>query len=292
MSAAITYRSFAKINLYLDVIERRRDGYHNIETIFQTVGLSDKLTFVEEPNRINVVCSAPGLEPAESNLVYRAATLLKERTGCTLGVRVDLEKKIPISAGLAGGSGNAAATLTALNTLWDLRLPPARLRSLALELGSDVPYCMVGGTVAATRRGEEIRRLSPIPKCWFVLLHPSVAVSTSRVYGNPLLGHSSEKRFAGSTRSFRRAIHAMEKGDFASAVFNRMEVPVFADHPHLGKAKAHLLENGCVAAAMSGSGSTLFGVCRTKREAQRVADSFDDFATTVVAPVPAALEQV
>ena len=104
MSAAITYRSFAKINLYLDVLERRRDGYHNIETIFQTVGLSDKLTFVQEPSRINVVCSVPGLEPAESNLVYRAATLLKERTGCPLGVRVDLEKKIPISAGLAADS--------------------------------------------------------------------------------------------------------------------------------------------------------------------------------------------
>lgn len=161
MPTDIAYRSYAKINLYLDVLGRRRDDYHNIETIFQSVDLADELFFSDQPSRITLVCSVPELGTVESNLVYRAATLLKERTGCPLGARIQLEKRIPIAAGLAGGSSNAAATLVALNTLWNLRLTANAIRTLALELGSDVPYCTVGGTMAAMRRGEDLRPLPP-----------------------------------------------------------------------------------------------------------------------------------
>ena len=292
MPTTIDYRSYAKINLYLEVLDRRRDGYHNIETIFQTVGLADALSFVEQRSRVTVACSAPELQPTESNLVHRAAMLLRERTGRRLGVHIQLDKGIPIAAGLAGGSGNAAATLAALNILWDLRLPPGRIRRLALELGSDVPYCTVGGTVAATRRGEEMTPLPPLPRTWFVLLHPPIAVSASRTYNSPLLGRSAEKPFAGRTRSLRRAIRALEQHDMAGLVFNRMEGPVFATHPRLADAKQKLLEHGCVAAAMSGSGPTLFGICRTRREATKCAEAFGEYATSVVSSVPAALERV
>jgi len=289
---AISYRSCAKINLYLDVLGRRRDGFHDIETIFQTVSLSDELNFMEESSGIALLCSSPELDSTESNLVHRAAVLLQERTGCSQGARIELVKRIPIAAGLAGGSGNAAATLVALNSLWDLRLAHADLRALALELGSDVPYCLEGGTVAATRRGEEMTPLSPLPDTWFVLLHPAIAISASRVYNSPHLTYSGETPIEGYTPRFRAAIQALEHGEFADLVYNRMEEAVFVSHVQLAKAKQRLLDAGCIAAAMSGSGSTLFGVCNSKSHALRVADALGDYRTSVVRSVPAALEQV
>ena len=291
MAAAISYRSFAKINLYLDVLRRRRDGYHDIETIFQTVDLGDELHFSEYPRRVSLSCSDPALDAGDSNLVFQAATLLRERTGCSQGARILLDKRIPIAAGLAGGSGNAAATLAALNQLWGLHVGDMEIRRLALELGSDVPYCMTGGTLAATGRGERMTPLSPLKKTWFVLLHPEIEVSASRVYNSAALEFSTEKPFAGMTRSFRRAIRDAERGDLAQAVFNRMEGAVFADHSRLAEAKQALLDRGCLAAAMSGSGPTLFGICTSRAKAQRIADTFGDYRTSVICTVPVAIER-
>ena len=293
MTVLLRYRSYAKINLYLDVINHRRDGYHNIETIFQTVTLADELTFEEQAQHISMTCSSSELDTGEGNLVYRAAMLLRRRTGCRLGARIHLEKRIPVAAGLAGGSGNAAAALVALNVLWDLRLSPARLRAFALELGSDVPYCLQGGTAAATRRGEELAALPPISgDLWFVLAHPEIAVSASHTYNHPLLGCSAERPFAGRTASFRRAIRMLESGDLACMVFNRMETPVFHEHPHLAAMKARLIELGCLAAAMSGSGPTLFGVCPDRRTAARIAEMLSDMRTSVVTPAPRGVERI
>ena len=292
MSTALRYRSYAKINFYLDVLEKRPDGYHNIETIFQSVSLYDDLSFVEQPNRVSLTCNLPDFVPSEENLAYRAAMLLKERTNCGLGAAIKLKKNIPVAAGLAGGSGNAAAALVALNTLWDLRLEPGIILALALKLGSDVPYCTRGGTVAARMRGEEMMGLPALHKTWLVLVHPEVAVSAARVYNSPLLEYSAEKPFAGWTRSFRKAVNALEKGNFAGSVFNRMEGPVFDSLPQLAETKQRLLSLGCVAAAMSGSGPTLFGICMNKREATGVSESIKEFRTSVVHTMPTALERV
>jgi len=290
MPSTIRYRSYAKINLYLDILRQRRDGYHNIETLFLTVSLADTLAFTEQSSRITLVTSVSELESGESNLVYRAAALLKKRTGCPQGVHITLEKRIPIAAGLAGGSGNAAATLVALNRLWDLRLTTPALQALALELGSDVPFCTVGGLAAATGRGEQLQALLPLRPTWFLLLHPPVAVSASRVYNNPALEHSRERPFAGKTRAFRKAIRALEQDALEAVVFNRMEIPVFADHPQLAAAKQELLDKGCLAAAMSGSGSTLFGVCTSQKMAEKIAASFNGYETSVVRNVPMGVE--
>ena len=292
MSTALWYRSYAKVNFYLDVLEKRTDGYHNIETIFQSVSLYDDLSFVEQANRVSLTCNLPDFVPSEENLAYRAAMLLKERTNCPFGASIKLKKNIPVAAGLAGGSGNAAATLVALNTLWDLRLAPGIILGLALELGSDVPYCTRGGMVAARMRGEEMMGLPAVHKTWLVLVHPEVAVSAARVYNSPLLEYSGEKPFAGWTRSFRKAANALEKGNFAGSVFNRMEGPVFDSLPQLAETKQRLLSLGCVAAAMSGSGPTLFGVCMNKREATGVSEAIKDFRTSVVHTTPTALERV
>lgn len=292
MASTISYRSYAKINLYLDVLRRRRDGYHDIETVFQTVGLADELFLTEQPARVSLSCSNPDLDISGSNLVFRAATLLKERTGCPRGVKIQLEKRIPISAGLAGGSGNAAATLIALNHLWDLQLTDIQIRDVALELGSDVPYCTIGGTVAARGRGEELVPLPPLKETWFILIHPGIAVSASRVYNDPLLEFSVEKPFAGWTRSFRRAMRLVLQGDYARAVFNRMEGLVFAGRPDLAEAKQKLLDKGCVAAGMSGSGATIFGICTSQREALGIAGTLEQYKTSVVCSVPMAVERI
>lgn len=292
VSERLVYRSYAKINLFLDVLRRRRDGYHNIETVFQTVSLADELTFEAADSGIEVACNRPGLDCGPGNLIHRAAHALREETGCALGVRVRLDKRIPIAAGLAGGSGNAAATLLALDRLWGLDLSPGLLDQLALALGSDVPYCMRGGTMAATRRGEQLAALAPLGGVWFVLVHPDLAVSTAAVYGSPKLMRNNAPAFAGKTAAFREAIRALSAGDYPRAVFNRMEEPVFLEYPELAAIKARLLEAGCLAATMSGSGPTLYGVCATRSEAESTARALAPHRVSVVTTAPVGVERV
>jgi len=291
MPAALVYRSYAKLNLYLDVLARRPDGYHDIETLFQTVSLCDEMQFSERRARVSVACSVPELNVAEANLAYRAAMLLRERTGCRHGARIVLEKQIPIAAGLGGGSGNAAATLSALNQLWNLSLPDDDLHALAAELGSDVPFCLKGGTAAAWGRGEVLAPVAPLRATWFILIHPAMPVSTSRVYNDPRLTFSGETPVNGRTPRFEKAIDALARGDLREALFNRMEQVVFADHPQLADTKQRLLDAGCVAAAMSGSGPTLFGACGSKQQAVKIGESFSDCKTSVVCTAPAGLER-
>jgi 4-diphosphocytidyl-2-C-methyl-D-erythritol kinase len=275
--------------LYLDVVRRRRDGYHDIETLFQSVGLADELEFTPQPQGVSLTCSDPALDTGPGNLVTHAAFLLQQHTGCARGASITLTKRIPIAAGLAGGSGDAAATLVGLNALWDLGLPPARLQRLGLMLGSDVPYCLVGGTVAATGRGERLTPLDPLPETWLVLVHPPLALSTKAVYASPDLELSPEQPFAGRTPAFRRAIQSLHRGDFPAAVFNRMETAAFRMYPELSTMLTRLRQAGCTAAAMSGSGPTLFGVCKSKKQAERVAAIFTATRASVVSTVSTGL---
>lgn len=292
MATTIAYRSFAKINLYLDVLDRRQDGYHNIETVFQSVSLADEIHFTEEKKRLSLVCNIPDLHSGPSNLIWQAADLLRQHTGCKSGARIRLEKHIPIAAGLAGGSGNAAAALVALNDLWDLRLSMEELSELAGRLGSDVPFCLIGGTIAATGRGEILEQLPPLPETWFVLQHPPIAVSASRIYNSPYLEHSSETTVSGKTPSFKKAIQHLAEHDLSKLIFNRMESAVFASHPNLEKAKEALLAQKCTAAAMSGSGPTIFGVCSSKRKAVAVAHASKQYPSSVVCSTPSGLERI
>lgn len=291
----IIFRSYAKINLYLDVLRRRRDGYHNIETIFQTVGLYDEITFWDD-TFVSMTCSGLELDTGPSNLVRCAVALLHRETGIQKGVRIHLHKNIPIAAGLAGGSGNAAATLMALNKLWGLRLSFPTLVRYGRMLGADVPYCLHGGTMGATLRGECLFPLPPLHRLWFVLVHPPVAVSAAHVYNHPLLQKNEIQPFAGRTATFRRAIQALSNQDYEQMIFNCMERPVFEEHHSLVAIKDALLEAGCFAAAMSGSGPTLFGICRSRKTANRVAEIITasplDCTVSVVEPISLGVEQV
>ena len=292
MTTDLIYRSYGKINLYLDVLNRRADGFHNIETIFQTVNLFDEIHLSEERLHIHLTCSAPDLDTGEGNLIVRAANRLREDCGVKEGARIHLDKHIPIAAGMAGGSGNAAATLIGLNTLWGLRLPMERIRELALTLGSDVPYCTMGGTAGATSRGEELFALSPVPETWFVLLHPSLAVSAARVYNHAMLPRKDAPAAGESSPDFEAALQQLEAGDLAGLIYNAMEIPVFNDFPHLAEGRDRLIKAGCAAAAMSGSGPTLFGLCASKRQAEQISTTFDDYTTSVVCTVPLGVERV
>lgn len=286
---SVCVHSHAKINFYLDVVRKRRDGYHDIETIFQTVSLTDTVLAEPRASDLSMECRNPALECGPSNLVLKAAALLREHTGFTGGAHLVLTKRIPVAAGLAGGSGNAAAALVALNLMWELGLSNARLERLAIALGSDVPYCLVGGTVAATGRGERMAALNPIPETWLVLMHPPLAVSTRAVYTSPLLHISKERPFAGRTPSFRKAIQALESGDVAGATRNTMERVAFSMHPELEALVQRLRDASCAVAAMSGSGPTLFGVCTGRAHAEEVAALLGEHACSVVHTVPCAL---
>ncbi|GMV98934.1 MAG: 4-diphosphocytidyl-2-C-methyl-D-erythritol kinase [Candidatus Hydrogenedentota bacterium] len=276
------YQSFAKINLYLDVLDRRPDGYTNIETIFQTVSLCDHLRIEPGDRELVLQCSMPGLETDNSNLVMKAALALRHATGCEQGATMTLDKHIPVAAGLAGGSGNCAAALAGLNVLWGLGLSLEELREIAVGLGSDVPYCLTGGTVAATGRGEILTPLRPIAKAWFVLVHPPFHVSTAAVYGSPDLARNTETPNRVGTPRFRSVVTGMKEDRMPEVVFNRMESAAFVMHPELAEVKQLLLDRGCLAAAMSGSGPTVFGLCRSEAQARGLVEDGLPYPSSVV----------
>ena len=284
MSPLLTFHTHAKINLYLDVLDRRDDGFNNIETIFQTVSLSDRLTFAPA-DALTLDCDHAALAAEPDNLVLKAGRALLAHAGISRGAKITLQKRIPIAAGLAGGSGDAAAALTGLNALWSLGYDDATLAQIAATLGSDIPYCLRGGTALATGRGEVITPLPELPRTWLVLVHPLIGVSAAWVYRHPKLGRSTETRVDGQTPQFTRALAALAAGNLAEVIFNRMEGVVFAEHPQLATWKERLLALGCTAAAMSGSGSTLFGLCSGEAEARAIAADFREAPVTVVRTV-------
>lgn len=287
----VRLRAYAKLNFYLAVIERRPDGYHDIETIFQTVGLADDIALTPCGGEPTLSCGVADLEGPD-NLALRAANLLRERHAPGRGVHIALTKRIPVAAGLAGGSADAAAVLVGLNQLWELGLPDDTLRSIALELGSDVPYLVSGGTMAATGRGEVLRPLGALRETWFVLLHPPLEVSAARVYNHAALRKSGEERIDRITMTFRNVLEAMAQGALPDVLQNAMETPVFSEFPELAVLKQRLLDSGCAGALMSGSGPTLYGLCKDKAHAEAIARLFPELPKSVVPSVPVGVERI
>jgi 4-diphosphocytidyl-2-C-methyl-D-erythritol kinase len=255
----------AKINLALEVLNRRPDGYHEIATVMQTVDLADRLV-LEEADELTVRTSAPGVPTDERNLAYRAAATLREAAGLERGVRIALDKRIPVGAGLGGGSTDAAAVLAGLNRLWGLRWPVARLQELAVGLGMDVPFFLRGGAALATGRGE---RLAPIDSAALalVLVNPRFALSTAEVYGRVTPAMYSDGSLA---RRMAKALAGRRPGRVAAGLHNGLEPAVRAAHPAIGQMQAALLAAGALGAAMSGSGPTVFGVARSWEHARQI----------------------
>ena len=253
----IEIQAYGKVNLALDVLYKREDGYHEIDTVMQQISLRDTL-IIENTDKKNIEIHSNKRElPLDSsNLVYKAWDSIVKKTGVRRGVSVDIKKNIPIAAGLAGGSSNAAATLRALNTLWDLKLSEDELYLLARDIGADVPYCLMGGTAHAQGIGEKLRRLKPFREKHMLLFNPGIEVSTAQVYKNLKLDGPSGV-------DIEKLISYIERDDLlnvAKNMKNIMEKTVIAEYPIIGKVKEDMNELGALGSLMSGSGATVFGL--------------------------------
>jgi 4-diphosphocytidyl-2-C-methyl-D-erythritol kinase len=265
----------AKINWFLLVLGGREDGYHEIQSLMQRVSLADSLTF-EESQEIEVVTDS-GI-PEEDNLVLKAATALKNKTGIRKGARISLMKRIPIAAGLGGGSSDAACTLTGLNRLWGLGLPKHELMGLASGLGSDVPFFLGSPSAVAEGRGEILTPVGLGRPLTLLLVKPHVGISAQWAYSG--VTELTKTRY--NIKIFSRAF---EGGDFSSLgkiMRNDLEGPVFGRYPEVRLLKEKLLENGALLSAMSGSGATVFGVFGSRDEAGKAEESLQAHWSAVV----------
>jgi 4-diphosphocytidyl-2-C-methyl-D-erythritol kinase len=255
----------AKINLALEVLGKRPDGYHEIATVMQAVDLSDRLV-LEDAEVLELRASTPVVPTDGTNLALRAARVLREAAGVERGVRITLDKRIPVAAGLGGGSTDAAAALVGLNRLWGLRWPAPRLAELAVTLGMDVPFFLRGGAALGTGRGE---RLEPLVggALAVVLVSPRVGASTGEIYG----GVTPEMYSDGSrARQMVAALRGRRPATVALSLYNGLERVAAARHPQVRQMEAALLAAGALGAVMSGSGLTVFGVARSLDHARQL----------------------
>jgi len=246
----------AKINLYLEVMARRPDGFHEIESVMQLVDLCDRVHLARRPRGIELCASGADLPPGRGNLAYRAAAALQEAAGLRDGVQIRLEKRIPVAGGLGGGSSNAAAVLAGLNRLYGLGRSREALQRLGAGLGSDVPFFLSDGLALATGRGERVRNLEPWPPQWVVLANPGVPVSTAWAYGE-----LSSKLTDWQPRASITASIAEGRLPWPPHwVFNRLEAVVLAHRAEVRALKALLEAGGGAPVLMSGSGGSVFAV--------------------------------
>lgn len=259
-------RAYAKINLTLDVLGRRADGYHELTSVMQTVALADTLAFrALEDGRTELFCDVPALNMPE-NLVYRAVQVVRAATGCQRGIWIELRKQTPAQGGLGGGSSDAAAVLLALNRLWNLRLGRDRLIELAASLGSDVPFFVLGGTALVEGRGERVRALPDLPGIWVLLLKPEVAVSTPAVFRALTPADYTDGQ---ATARLLAAIR--ERGVLPlDGLANALEERVCQNYPAVAACRDALGAAGASYTRMSGSGPTLFALFPTLEEAAPV----------------------
>lgn len=265
-------RAPAKVNLFLEILARRPDGYHEIATLMVAISLYDTLEFKEEPSgAIQLSCDVPNLSCGPDNLVYRAAEVLRRETGCTRGATIRLTKRIPMAAGLAGGSTDAAAALHGLNRLWRLGRDRSALARLGAQLGSDIPFFFHTPSAFCTGRGEVVKPVALGRSLDLVLLCPPFGLATAEVYRH--LTVPMEPR-AGD-----EVVRALESGDIGrlgKLLHNRLEEPAFQLRPDLRAELERLRSLGPVGQLMSGSGSTLFALCRSADEAQHLVRQLRD----------------
>jgi 4-diphosphocytidyl-2-C-methyl-D-erythritol kinase len=262
----VVLRASAKVNLALEVLGKRGDGYHEIATVLQAVDLADRLR-LETADTLSLHVDDPDLPTDDGNLVMRAARLLQKAAGREAGARIGLTKRIPVAAGLGGGSSDAAATLWGLSRLWKLGWPRARLRELAVELGMDVPFFLGPGRAIARGRGERLAALPGGGGYALVLVNPKVPLSTREVYGRVPAGWHAEPS---GTERMVEALRTRNAGTVGAALTNNLERVVEPVMPVIGRMKAALLAAGALGAIMSGSGPTVFGMARSLDHARQI----------------------
>jgi len=267
----VRVRAHAKINLDLRVLGTRPDGFHELRTVFQAISLHDVITCAPRPGDFAIECASPGVPLDASNLVWKAAERLwraLRRAGPVRDVVIHLDKRIPLQAGLGGGSADAAATLVALTRLWRVPVRPAQITDVAATLGADVPFFLAGGTALGLGRGDEIYPLADLPRHWIVLLIPGFGVSTSEAYG----WYDAERELALGPFTPEPQHVPGPWPSRAAQMINDLEMPIARHHPEVDQMKAALRRAGALAAAMSGSGSAVFGLFQKRREALDAVD--------------------
>ncbi len=269
---SLLLRPHAKINLGLRVLGSRSDGYHQIRTRFQTVDLVDEMEICLSSGGLEMAVEGALLQGDRSNIVMRAAEALREGRKGLPGARIRLVKKIPLAAGLGGGSSDAAATLLGLERLWDLGMAPGELLRIAARLGADVPFFLHGGTALGEGRGDEIRPLPDIWPCGICLILPPFECSTAEIYRSWDVAHATSRPGAANPGPSLPAPAAVENRE---TVRNDLQDLVFAAHPELGRCWQLLYDGGAVAASVSGSGPSLYGLFRSPEAARTFLDTQD-----------------
>ena len=262
----IKMRAYAKVNLGLDVLRRREDGYHDVKMVMQNIDLFDKICIKKNAGRgITMRTNLAFLPTDGSNLACKAARLLMDEFDIDSAVYIDLYKFIPVAAGMAGGSADAAAVLYGMNKMFELGLSLEELMARGVKLGADIPYCLMGGTVLAEGIGEKLTKLKPFPDCYFVVAKPPFSVSTRFVYENLVLdSHTKHPDIDG-------ILVAIEQGDIygvADRLENVLESVTAKEYPDIGGIKDRMKECGALNALMSGSGPTVFGIFDDEQKAE------------------------
>ena len=274
----LTLSANAKINLTLDILGTREDGYHEVAMIMQEISLHDTLSMGKINQGISltiVIEGQQGTLPAdESNLCWKAAALVQKEYNLQEGVEIHLTKRIPMAAGLAGGSADAAAVLKGMNHLFRLGMTEARLCELGARLGSDIPFCIMGGTMLATGRGEVLTRLPSFPRLSVVLAKPPVGVSTAWAYKTYDAGYDGPHP---DNEAMLEAIHGGDAHKAAGLLCNVLEGVTETEHPVIADYKRLMMEHGAMASMMSGSGPTVFGLVREKQQAWHLADTLKKY---------------
>ena len=253
---AITLESYGKINLGLDVLYKRSDNYHELRTIMQEISLKDTVSIEEIKDGIIIESNNKDVPLDHRNLVYKAWEAIKRKSGINKGVHIKIHKKIPVAAGLAGGSTNAAAVLKGLNQLWDLNFSQEELRIMGRELGADVPYCIGGGTVLAEGIGEKLTSLKAFSRKDLLLINPGIFIATEDIYGK--LNLEGKERM-----DVNKIISSIEDDDMealSQSMKNVMEEVVIGENPIIGEIKKDMIKYGALGSLMSGSGPTVFGL--------------------------------
>ena len=267
----------AKVNLILNILGRRPDGFHELETVMHPVDLCDELRFARAGREVELTCNDPSLAVDGTNLVFKAAQAFRSAAGLGEGVRIHLEKRIPMAAGLGGGSGNAATTLLGLNELFGRPLPDTTLTELAAQLGSDVPFFLQPRPALATGRGERVTSLDWFPALqgvWALLIHPGFGIATPWAYQNLARFPAALNGTAGRAARLVEKVQHATLAEAAAGFYNSLEAPALDKYPILALYQEFLREAGALATLMSGSGSTTFALAADQAGAEGLRDRF------------------
>lgn len=264
-------RALAKINLGLDVLRKREDGYHELRMIMQTINMYDQLDIeISQTPGFTITTNLPFIPVNENNLVYKAARLLMDEFQIEQGITVDLQKFIPVAAGMAGGSSDAAAAMIGVNRLFGLGLSVKELMERGVKIGADVPYCLLRGTALAEGIGDKLRALPACPDCYVLIGKPAISVSTKFVYENL---HANELEYHPEIDKMLDAIQWHNLNKIADNMGNVLETVTIPHYPIIQEIKDHMKEHGALNAMMSGSGPTVFGLFDDKTTAENACEA-------------------